>query len=294
VLTGDSPEFKIPYLFSSSDSDIKIEELARYIASGLGLLDNGRRYIINYCNHLLSEGQGFSPCIQDFLTGVLEYLDEPKNRYGTSQGDIFQATKQRIEALIGDRRFCTIFSSEINPEWFDNWMTNGERVILDLRKFNPFIQRFIVLAILQMIREFAKPVGGVNQQALYVIDEAHRLFFKPPTADYYDSDNLGQGALERELDFMINELAICGIGGIFADQNPYKLLDSIRNQIGTTVFFRISREGAQQFSSDRTMQEFLMTMPDHRCWIESNPMEVSVYVAPKSPILPGDYRLVEV
>jgi hypothetical protein len=293
ILDGNSPELFMPYLFAKPNTNIKIEELAGYIASGLGLLDNGRRYIINYCHGVITQIGAFPLCISDFLTDVLKYLDNPINQYGTSQGDIFQATKQRIETLIGNQHFTQIFTTSEIPEWFNHWMYDGAKIVIDLQHFNPFEQRFIVLGILQMIRTYADPAEDMELHRLYVIDEAHKLFYKPTTGDYYDSDNLGQYALDRQLDLMINELANCGIGGIFADQNPYKLLDSIRNQIGTTVLFRISRESAQQYSPVPATQEFYATMPDHMCFVESNPQRLKAYIKPNPPFNPENHPLLQ-
>ncbi len=290
IITGfDDPKFGVSWIFADKNNNQTIESTAAYIASALGLLDNGKRYIINYLTEIQKNRQKIPRRFENFLMGILNYLKKPENQYGESQGDIWQATKQRIEAFLGNKRFLdAVEGNEKMPEWFMQWLYGiggrGRKIFLDLRKFNIHEKRFLVLAIFQMIRAYSEPSRDKQLKRLFICDEAHILFYKPKTQDFYDSDNIGQYQIDSQLERIINELANTGTGAIFADQNPFKMLDSIRNQVGTRVFFRISQESAGLFTQDPKFQRFLSFLPDHTCWFESGPASVEFFMKPFPPL----------
>ena len=289
-ITGyDDPQFKLPWLFASTKRGFDIEAIAQYLTSAIGLLDNGKRFLVDYLKEFNNIHGKFPRRFEDFLRGFLDFLNRDENQYGPSHMDIFQSNKNRIKAFIDCDRFNQVVEgSSKTPQWFIDWinpeMAFGKRIIIDLQKFSDPEKKFIVMAILHMIKTYAQPHEDGKLRRLLVCDEAHIMFYKPKTNDHYDADNIGQYKLDEQMDIIINQMANTGTGAIFADQNPFKVLDSIRSQIGTSVCFRISREGAELFSRDTKLQKFLHTMPPYMCWIESGPASSQFFMKSDPPI----------
>ena len=290
VLTGyDDPNFKLPWLFISKLRGLDFEAIAQYITSAIGLADNSKRFLIEYLKEFKRKFGKFPRSFEQFLKGFLEFLDRPENRYGKEHGDIYQANKNRIKAIMDSPRFHQVVEgSSQTPQWFKDWinqgMNYGKRIMIDLRKFSKHEKRFIVIAILHMIKTYAIPHEDGKLRRLLVCDEAHIMFYKPKTNESYDADNIGQYKLDEQMDVLINEMANTGTGAIFADQNPIKLLDSIRSQIGTQVCFRISREAAELFTKDTDLINFLHRQPKYICWVESGPASSQFYMKADPPI----------
>ena len=290
MLTGyGDPDFKLPWLFISKLKGLDFEAISQYITSAIGLADNSKRFLVEYLKEFKNKSGKFPRSFEEFLNRFLDFLDRPDNRYGKEHGDIYQANKNRIKAFMDSPRFHQVVEgSSQTPQWFKDWinhgMSKGKRIMIDLRKFPKHEKRFLVIAILHMIRTYAKPHEDGKLRRLLICDEAHIMFYKPKTNEHYDADNIGQYKLDDQMDVLINEMANTGTGAIFADQNPIKLLDSIRSQIGTQVCFRISRDAAELFTKDPELINFLHRLPKYICWVESGPASSQFYMKADPPI----------
>jgi len=288
------PNFRVPIFIgdlsiNSPGSSRKRNELARLLSAAFGLLDNMDNYILNYFSELDAKGLPIPTDFVKITDGVIDYLK--RTFTGTdNQSDILQAVQNHVKSMRNPRFLEVVKPSKKIPRWFKIWLEGGEkstdnstipsingvggsnfheeskRIFLDLHQFSEPEQKFLTLAILNMIRRFAKPQPHTEQRLrrMVIVDEAHIVFSPPDGADYLSSHRIRQSQIMKYLDEMVNQLGNTGTSFVFSDQNLKKVMGVIVDQTTTKWLFRVSQASAELFTKDARKVELLKNLPNHR------------------------------
>jgi hypothetical protein len=269
VVSLYSQHGQFPYALISENGNpsTMIKQVAKYITAVMGLLEFTYRF---FYTPLLRyyQNEGCLPAdIREVFALALRYLDT--HPYADrEQQNIRQAIEMRGRELVEDPLFIqnVTLSPEI-PAWLDGFLHQGKKIFVDLSKSDTLTQKFLILAILNMVAEATQDRNyreGERLQNLLVFDEAHGFLSLPDTQDGKSDQHVRQMAIQQVIRPYLLEYRSRGIGTLIADQKPSLLLPVVRDQTAIKVLFRVGSECAKIYSPNPELQEFVMQQSRYR------------------------------
>ncbi len=256
---------EIPYFPFISDPlilDQVLEEVARNLVAILGLRDVFEEIIYSVLQDYIKE-YGFLPDnLIDLFESVIKFIEDHPYHEKTQQNFI-RALNNRIKSLKGNNLLQrTLKLIKKVPEWFKEWR-EGKKVFLDLSICSRYVQRFLISAILQIIRSMTPDIETNQLKNLILIDEAHRILHKPITQNPDHHRFIRQEMMEIIFSELMKAFRSKGVGILIVDQQPRKLFDCVIDLTGLKILFRVSDKGAALFSKNNN-EQIILTQQKNR------------------------------
>ncbi len=232
-----------------------------YQAAGVGV---GNPYNYMFHKHFKSFQQTHRvpKNLRSFFKVVIEDHINAEHPYGVNvQKNILRVLENRIESLLTPEFNRVTAYQPALPSWLNYWI-QGKSVFLDLSPCTDSIKRYLVFLILNLIQTFL-PEQEEGLKYVLVIDECHRIFSKPDSLGFQDSDdNNAARKMSQIIHEILAEYRSRGLSVIFADQDPPSLIEAIPKLPGIRVLFNLSdHQSPRLFTSDPQEIRILQTLP---------------------------------
>lgn len=200
-----------------------------YVVSGWNLATSE-------CKYKNGEGNPLFPCFADVLRQVNIVMEE--SAYSSdSKGDYKGALCTRLKSLTNGLYGQVFSNKELSPEeLFD------KNVIVDLSRTGSSETKSLIMGLLVMkLQEYrmSNVVGGNEPlKHVTVLEEAHNILRRTPTAQSSESSNLLGKSVEM-LANSIAEMRTYGEGFIIADQAPGLMDMAVIRNTNTKIILRL-------------------------------------------------------
>lgn len=200
-----------------------------YVVSGWNLATSE-------CKYKNGEGNPLFPCFADVLRQVNIVMEE--SAYSSdSKGDYKGALCTRLKSLTNGLYGQVFSNKELSPEeLFD------KNVIVDLSRTGSSETKSLIMGLLVMkLQEYrmSNAVGGNEPlKHVTVLEEAHNILRRTPTAQSSESSNLLGKSVEM-LANSIAEMRTYGEGFIIADQAPGLMDMAVIRNTNTKIILRL-------------------------------------------------------
>ncbi len=251
-----------PFISNPVILDQVLEEVARNLVAILGLRDVFEEIIYSVLQDYIKEYGDLPDNLIDLFKSVIKFIEDNPYHEKTQQNFI-RALNNRIKSLRGNillQRTLKLINKV--PEWFKEWR-EGKKVFLDLSLCSRYVQRFLISALLQIIRTMTPDIETNQLKNLILIDEAHRILHKPITKNPDHHRFIRQEMMEIIFSELMKAFRSKGVGILIVDQQPRKLFDCVIDLTGLKILFRISDKGAALFSKNNN-EQIILTQQKNR------------------------------
>jgi len=181
---------------------------------------------------------------------LIKFFEEQVNYDDKLNKRSIEALKSRVNRLLKDKSLdrALQLSSE-NPKWFEA-LLNGKKILFDLSGVRIESQRLFANALFQFLKAKLPQIKTNTLKYLLIIDEAHRILRKLTGLHVDDDKYIACKSLINTFEELVGESRSQGLSFMFADQNPYMLVNFAYSGPCIKVLFNIDHLSSALFSED--------------------------------------------
>lgn len=250
ILKYGTPECRVDYFVKGNDVAKSISDTAEYTIAHIGLKNHFQNNMETVMSNFIEDTGKMALTISVLYYNLIKFFEDHVNYDDKLNKRSIEALKSRVNRLLKDKNLDKALQlSSKNPKWFDA-LLKGKKILFDLSGVRIESQRLFANALFQFLKAKLPQIKTNTLKYLIIIDEAHRILRNLTGLHVDDDKYIACKSLINTFEELVGESRSQGLSFMFADQNPYMLINVAYSGPCIKVLFNIDHLSSTLFSED--------------------------------------------